>query len=193
MDEKQKKSAPAGRPRSRKAWEAVMTATLNLLKTTGYKNLTMERIAKEAGVGKPTLYRWWPGVPFIVMEALKLQAETEIALPDTGRLKSDVLQYMRQTFRTLADGSDEIVCSLMAEAQFNPEFAAAFRETFISSRRAALIRLLQRGAERGELPENADLELVADLCYGPMWYRLLNRHAALEEPFADSLVSYLFD
>ncbi|KIL39867.1 hypothetical protein SD70_17565 [Gordoniibacillus kamchatkensis] len=193
MDERQEKQTGAGRPRSRKALEAVMTATLNLLKTTSYNQLTMERIAKEAGVGKPTLYRWWSGVPFIVMEALMLQAESEIGSPDTGQLISDVHQYLKQTFRSLTEGTGETVRSLMAEAQLNPDFAGVFRETFISSRRQTLIRILERGVQRGELPQNADLELIADLCYGPMWYRLLNRHAALDETFAASLVSYLFD
>jgi AcrR family transcriptional regulator len=169
-----------------------MTATLHLLQTKGYKNVTMEGIAKEAGVGKPTLYRWWPSVSFIVMEALKLNATTEIGCPDTGELKKDVHQYLQLTFRSLTNGADEIVCSLMAEAQFNPEFAEAFRESFISSRRQTLIRILERGVQRRELAPDADLELIADLCYGPMWYRLLNRHATLEEPFVDALVSYLF-
>ncbi|PQP90004.1 MULTISPECIES: TetR/AcrR family transcriptional regulator [unclassified Paenibacillus] len=193
MDTEHDKTTAVGRPRSQKAYEAVMKAALDLLKSAGYPSLTMEKIAKEAGVGKPTLYRWWPGVPFIVMEALKLHADTEIGLPDSGHLKSDVLEYLKRTFRSLIEGKDEIVCSLMAEAQFNPEFAAAFRDNFIFSRRAALIRLLERGQQRGELPRDADLELIADLCYGPMWYRLLNRHSTLEDPFVDNLVSYLFD
>jgi transcriptional regulator with XRE-family HTH domain len=193
MDAKQEKQMTAGRPRSQKAREAVMTATLNLLKTTSYNQLTMERIANEAGVGKPTLYRWWSGVPFIVMEALKLQAQNEIGCPDTGELKRDVHQYLKKTFGSLTEGAGDVVCNLMAESQFNPGFADVFRETFISSRRQTLIRILERGVERGELPPNADLELIADLCYGPMWYRLLNRHATLEEPFASSLVSYLFN
>jgi hypothetical protein len=90
------------------------------------------------------------------------------------------------------EGTGEIVRSLMAEAQFNPDFAKVFRETFIFSRRQALIRILERCVQRGELPRNADVELIADLCYGPIWYRLMNRHATLEEPFVSSLVTYLF-
>jgi AcrR family transcriptional regulator len=152
----------------------------------------MEGIAKEAGVGKPTLYRWWPGVPFIVVEALRQHAESEIGVPDTGKLASDVEQYLQMTCRALTEGSGDIVRSLMAEAQFVPAFAELFREAFISSRRQTLIRILERGAQRGELAKDADYELIVDLCYGPVWYRLMNKHADLNASFVRSLVAFLF-
>ncbi len=180
------KAAP-GRPRSRQAFEAVMSATDTLLRAEGYRGLTMEGIAKAAGVGKPTLYRWWPNVPSIVMEVMKRQAEEEIADSDAGSVRSDLIRFIGGTCKKLSGPSGEIMSSLMAEAQLNPEFAAVFREEFISARRERLIAILRRGAARGELPEDADMEWLADLVYGPIWYRLLNGHAALDERFADSL------
>jgi AcrR family transcriptional regulator len=187
MNETKAKLPAAGRPRSEKSREAVMTAAMNLLRAKGYRELTMEGIAKEAGVGKPTLYRWWPGVPFIVVEALKHNAESEICAPDTGELARDVEQYLQSTCRALTEGSGDIMRSLMAEAQFVPAFADLFRESFISSRRQTLIRILERGAQRGELAKDADHELIADLCYGPIWYRLLNKHTELDDSFVRSL------
>ncbi|WP_274652713.1 TetR/AcrR family transcriptional regulator [Paenibacillus humicola] len=192
MDAEQEHRRAPGRPRSRQVGEAVTTATLKLLQSTSYKNITMERIAKEAGVGKPSLYRRWPGVPFIVMETLQLHAEREIRIPDTGRLKTDVFRYMQQTCQALAGRTGEFVRCLMAEAQWNSEFAAVFRETFIASRRRHLIGILERGMRRGELPADSNCELLADLLYGPMWYRLLNGHAPLDEPFVHGLVDQLF-
>lgn len=190
MDDKQKKNA-AGRPRSKEAWEAVLAAAQTLLGTTGYRNLTMEGIAKAAGVGKPTLYRWWPNVPSIVMEVQRRYAETQIGDPDTGSLSSDLLQFIGKTCSSLNGQSGDIMRCLMAEAQLNPDFAKDFRETFIASRRSALIGILQRGILRGELRRNSDLELLADLVYGPIWYRLLNRHALLDEHFVRSLTDEL--
>jgi AcrR family transcriptional regulator len=187
MDVQQEKST-TGRPRSQQAWEAVITATQTLLKTIGYQNLSMEGIAKAAGVGKPTLYRWWPNIPSIVMEALKRQADNEIGAPDTGTLKSDLQKFLGQTCISLTDHAGDVVRCLMAEAQFNPDFAEVFREEFIASRRNTLIVILQRGVMRGELNQQTDLELLADLCYGPIWYRLLNQHASLDERFVLSLI-----
>jgi AcrR family transcriptional regulator len=190
MDVQPEKST-LGRPRSQQAWEAVIAATQTLLRTDRYMNLSMEGIAKAAGVGKPTLYRWWPNVPSIVMEALKRQADNEIGAPDTGSLKSDLLQFLGQTCKSLTDHTGEVVRCLMAEAQFNPDFAQVFREEFIASRRNSLIGILQRGVMRGEMSQQTDLELLADLCYGPIWYRLLNQHASLDERFVLSLIDSL--
>ncbi|MFD0694023.1 TetR/AcrR family transcriptional regulator [Paenibacillus sp. GCM10027628] len=190
MDVQQEKTT-LGRPRSQQAWEAVMHATQTLLRSDGYKNLSMEGIAKAAGVGKPTLYRWWPNVPSIVMEALKKQAENEIGAPNTGSLKSDLLLYLGSTCKSLSEQSGEIMRCLMAEAQFNPDFAQTFREQFIASRRNTLIGILKQGVLRGELQQHADLELLADLCYGPIWYRLLNGHLALDDDFVQALVNQI--
>ncbi|MBB6731210.1 TetR/AcrR family transcriptional regulator [Cohnella zeiphila] len=184
-------SGGPGRPRSQEAWEAVMKAVDALLETQGYRRLTMEAIAKEAGVGKPTLYRWWPNAPSIVIEALLRKADDGIGLPDTGSLRNDLISYVTETCRILAGPTGEIVARLMAETQFDAEFADTFRQKFIYVRREALASLLRRGAERGEIPTNADLEWLADLCYGPIWYRLLNRHAELDDAFASRIVDLL--
>lgn len=191
MDRHQVKPAP-GRPRSQQAMEAVLTAVRQLLQTSAYKELTMEGIAKAAGVGKPTLYRWWPNIASIVMDVMTRQAQHDIRVPDTGSLESDLLLYIGDTCRSLTQGgAGGIMRSLMAEAQFDEGFAQIFRESFISSRRAMLIALLQRGAARGELQKDADLELLADLCYGPIWYRLLNDHASLDEPFVQAITAHI--
>lgn len=80
----------------------------------------------------------------------------------------------------------------MAEAQLDPEFGRAFREDFIARRREVLLKVLRRGQRRGEISDIADLELIVDLIYGPMWYRLLNQHAPLDEDFAQRLLDQIF-
>jgi AcrR family transcriptional regulator len=185
------KNAGPGRPRSREAYEAVMQAVDTLLRTRGYQRLTMEAIAKTAGVGKPTLYRWWPNVPSIMIEALLRQADDNIGLPDTGSLRTDLISYVSETCRILSGPVGEVVARLMAEAQFDAAFADTFRQKLIDSRRQALASLLRRGAERGEIPRDADHEWLADLIYGPIWYRLLNRHAALDDAFATRIADLL--
>ncbi|MBO7747093.1 TetR/AcrR family transcriptional regulator C-terminal ligand-binding domain-containing protein [Paenibacillus sp. MWE-103] len=79
----------------------------------------------------------------------------------------------------------------MAEAQLDASFAVSFRETFIASRRDKLYQLLKRGIARGEIPEETDFELFADLCYGPIWYRLLNGHASPDNHFVQTLLDYI--
>ncbi|MEW9699802.1 TetR/AcrR family transcriptional regulator [Paenibacillus sp. SI8] len=191
MENQPSEKSPLGRPRSEQARQAIMNATLSLLKTEGYKKLTMEGIAKAAGVGKPTLYRWWPNIPTIVMEAVQLQAISGIVLAETDSLRSDLLQYLGQTCQLFNGYLGEILRCLMAEAQLNPDFAIVFREELIQTRRTKLIEIIERGVSRNPLRSELNLEFLADLGYGPIWYRLLNGHAALDEPFVHSIVDQI--
>ncbi len=84
-----------------------------------------------------------------------------------------------------------MVRSLMAEAQRDPIFAVSFRTEFIAVRRQPLLTILYEGKQRGELPAESDCEVLADLIYGAMWYRLLARHAPLDEQYAHDIVSLL--
>ncbi|MEI2577699.1 TetR-like C-terminal domain-containing protein [Scytonema sp. PRP1] len=83
------------------------------------------------------------------------------------------------------------VTGLIAEAQIDASFAEAFREQFIKCRRAATRTILERGMARGELRPDLNLELVIDTIYGPIWYRLLLKHAPLDDGFAEELVNFV--
>ncbi len=185
------KDAGRGRPRSVTSHEAILGATLDLLREEGYAGLTIDGIAQRAGVGKQTIYRWWKGKPELVLEAFATYASREIPLPDKGSVEADVEAFLATSFRKLNEGAAPVVRGLMADAILDPEFGDLLREVFIARRRAALKSLLERGVERGEIAANADLELAIDMLFGPMWYRLLNRHAPLNRRFATGLARNL--
>ena len=171
-----------------------MAAAVGLLREAGYRAATVDAIAHRAGVGKHTIYRWWPTRAAVLLEGLGDDTERELPLPDTGAVVTDVSTLLRAAFRRLATTDvGDVVRTLMAEAQFDPDFAEHFRNGFVARRRAALRRLLERGVERGELAAGLDLDLVIDLIYGAMWYRLLNQHASLDDVFADALSRAVLD
>jgi AcrR family transcriptional regulator len=163
-----------------------------LLDERGYRSMTVDDIAALAGVGKQTIYRRWPSKAAIVLDALTMRTAFEIVAPDRGSAREDVRLFLRDAFAALRSGRRKVVVTLMAEAQLDEEFAAAFRERFIAGRRAALIELLARGVRRGELAPDADVEFLADMIHGPIWYRLLNRHAPVDDEFADTSTAFVF-
>lgn len=179
-------TARPGRPRSRRAHAAILEATGELLDTEGYRNLTMQRIAERAGVGKQTLYRWWSCKAAVVLEALAASAERRVPIPDTGSLEGDLASFLRVTFRGVKR-TGQTLTALMAEAQHDPVIAEALRSRLIDRRRTVVRQMLDRAAERGEIAPHVDRELLIDLLYGPMWYRLLNCHAPLDTRLADRL------
>jgi AcrR family transcriptional regulator len=183
--------ATLGRPRNETADAAILDAAVALLDKRGYQSMTVDDIAARAGVGKQTIYRRWPSKAAVVLEALTRRTAAEVVAPDTGSVLEDVRSLLRSAFAALRAGRQKVVLSLMAEAQLSEEFALAFREQFIARRRQALADLLQRGIDRGELAPDTDVEFVADMIYGPMWYRLLNRHAPIDDRFADRLSAFV--
>ncbi len=181
-----------GRPRREDADAAILQAAVKLLDERGYHEMTVDDIASVAGVGKQTIYRRWQSKAAVVLEALTARTAEEVAAPDTGSVQEDVRTLLRSAFHVLRVGRQKVVVTLMAEAQLNDDFGDAFRERFIARRRKALTDLIRRGIQRGEMEPGTDAEFVADLIYGPMWYRLLNRHAPIDDNFADQLAAYVF-
>jgi AcrR family transcriptional regulator len=180
-----------GRPRSESARQAILDAALRLVRRDGFAALTIERIAREAGVGKPTIYRWWPSKGTIVFEALQQRAQQTIPIPTEGPLPARLIAFLQSVFAALNEDTGEIVRSLMAEAQHDSAFAAIFRTQFINVRRKPLLTLLQQGVATGELAADTNIDVLADLIYGAMWYRLLVQHAPLDAAFAHDTVQAL--
>jgi AcrR family transcriptional regulator len=172
-----------GRKRSQEARRAILEAALELLHEQGYARLTTDAIARAAGVGKQTIYRWWRSKAAVVLEALTELGRT-IAPSPTGSLERDVAAFLEHTFRLLRGprGTGAVLRGLMAEAQLDPEFAASFAG-FIAARRGALRAVLERHTRAG--PD--ELDAAVDMLFGAMWYRLLVGHAPLDAAFARAL------
>jgi AcrR family transcriptional regulator len=180
-----------GRPRSESARQAILAATMHLIARDGYGRVTMEAIARDAGVSKQTVYRWWPTKAAIALEALNEGAAALAPTTDTGSFNADLRVFLRRTVAGAGKRNARLLAALMAAAQLDDAFAESFRSGFLALRRQALRELLQRGRDRGEVARSADLDLLAELAFAALWYRLLVRHQPLNRRFADQLTDIL--
>lgn len=180
-----------GRRRSGQAHQAILQATIDVLSQEGYRAMTIEAIAAKAGVGKKTIYRWWPSKAALALEALTASTEEQVPFSDTGSLEGDLLAYFEHSFAGLRGKAGTALSGLAAEAQLDPEFAHEFQRMFIVPRKKALVALLQRGVQRGELAHETNLEVLADLIYGAKWYRFLLYPAPLDAAFAREIVELI--
>jgi AcrR family transcriptional regulator len=176
-----------GRPRSESARQAILAATTQLIGRDGYGRVTMEAIAREAGVSKQTLYRWWPTKAAIVLEALNEGAAAIAPVADTGSLSTDVRVFLRRTVAGAGGRNARLLAALMAAAQLDDAFAESFRTGFLARRRQTLRELLEQGHSRGEVTSSADLDFLVELAFAALWYRILARHQPLNRRFADKL------
>ena len=178
-----------GRPRSVESRRAIIQSAMNILQNEVYAALNIEAIAAKAGVSKQTIYRWWASAAFIVLEALlaDMPAQETIA-PDTGSLKNDLLELVRPTVRALSQRRGPVFKALIAEAQADARFAEALRNSLMAAHRELVQAVVGRAKLRGEVVFDVDDELAADMIFGPILFRLLNGHGALDEAFAFNLV-----
>jgi AcrR family transcriptional regulator len=184
---------PPGRPRCEHAQQAILRSTLKLLRKAGFAQLTVEAIAADAGVGKATVYRWWPNKGALVVDAFASSTKNELRFPDCGSVYGDMGLQMNQFLGVLRSPRSCIVRAVIAAGQSDPDLLEAFRARFLRPRRQEAYRTLRRGIERGELPASLDLDLVLDALYGAIYMRFLIRHDDLSEDYVNQVCQLVLD
>ena len=181
------------RRRSIRSHQAILAATTQLLAEVGYTALTIEGVAARAGVGKATVYRWWPSKGALVIEAMSTALDM-IAVPETGDLRQDLLAVGKSIVQTLAHTpAGAVIPALAADIMHDPEMAEQFRSQMIRPRRSAVTQILRRAADRGELPSDLDIGLLLDVYAGTIFYRVLVSGEPVTDLLAEQLVSLLLD
>jgi len=180
-----------GRRRNDAAKAAILDATFRLLSGPGTEALTIDAIAAQAGVGRQTIYRWWPSKGAVAADALARHARVVVPERDTGSFTGDLAAFFADSFAGLEDeGLAGRLRQIVAEAQHDEHVARVLAD-FTAVRRSALRAVLERGRNAGELSAEADLDMLVDMAYGVLYYRLLVGHAPLDEKAARSLAAEL--
>ena len=161
-----------GRPRDAGRDRAILAATFALLQEVGYRDLTIERIAATAGVGRPTIYRRWASKAALVVAALASTNRIAIPVVDTGTLRDDLVAIQRRQSALMSTpGSRRITAGLVADLASDPELAETYQKEYLGPRREVVFEVLRRGVERGELEPDTDFAFVYDLLLGPLFLR----------------------
>lgn len=176
-----------GRPRSEEAHQALLDATTRLMEAMPIRNITIGGIAKEAGVGKPTIYRWWDSKCALVMDAFLESAAPQTSIPNNGSAVDALALQVKRMIKFLRGRSGEIVAEMVGEGQSDPHILEEFRNRFFTHFLAPARAVIEGGKESGEFDQSLDTDLALDLIYGPIYYRLLVGHQPLNETFARTL------
>ena len=181
-----------GRQRSEESEDAILTATICLLKEKPLRDISIEEIARKAGVGKATIYKWWPTKAYVALDAFSRKMNRMVPTPDTGSAESDFREQLSSLISFLTSPTGRIFSQFLAEGQSDREFATLFRERFLKPGREAVGIIFDRGVKRGEIDRSLDRELVLDLIYGPAILRLMVGHAPLDRHASEAIISTLF-
>lgn len=180
-----------GRHRNAAARDAILDVTFELLRAQGTNGVTIDAIAEAAGVGRQTIYRWWPTKGAVVAEAMARGARVIAPARDSGSFRRDLVDFLTDSFAGLQDPGTRRALRQLVSAGVHDEHVAEVLAEFTAQRRATLRALLERGIASGDIAAAADLGMLVDLAYGVLWYRLLVGHAPLDAGAARDLAAHL--
>jgi AcrR family transcriptional regulator len=154
--------------------QAIIAAATEVLDKEGPKRFTIEAVAKLAGCGKPTIYRWWPSRHALLVEVYHEAAKQELAEPEGKNLAKDLASMLRQVWRFWRHNCHGSLYRLILfEMMFEKEGARYLREDFIPRRQAFAGIALQAAKDRGEIPPVTDIKFLMDLLFGYSLYHLI--------------------
>lgn len=181
-----------GRQRSEESEEAILSAVIQLFRGKPLRDISIEEIARKAGVGKATIYKWWPSKAYLAFDAFSKRLKKMVPIRDTGNAERDFAEQLYALFAFFDTPAGKLLGQFLGEGQIDEEFAVLFRERFLKPRRQLVGVIFDRAVERGQIRRGLDRELVLDMIYGPGFYRMMIRHEALGREAVDSMVSALF-
>ncbi|HEX8627416.1 MAG TPA: TetR/AcrR family transcriptional regulator [Catenuloplanes sp.] len=169
---------------------AIRDATVAELAAGGYGRLSIEAVARRAGVGKTAVYRRWASKLDMVLEIVTPLAGTVTDLPDTGSLRGDLEALLTVAAKALRHPlAGQIVPDLLAEAARNPAIAGTLEKALRDNQRGIGTVLVARASARGELAAGTDPERVVDLVVGPLYWRLAVARAPLPRGYLHELAT----
>ncbi len=181
-----------GRHRSLEAEASILKAALDLLGRKTLREVTADAIARRAGVSKATIYKWWPNKNLVALDAYLGGMTERVMMPDTGSAEMDFTVQLKSVTAFYKSPLGRLFCQFIAEGQSDPGFLALFRERFLYARRDAARVMWRRGVDRGEIRKEIDSEIVLDLIYGPMVFRLLAGHGSLNDRESEAMIDAIF-
>ena len=172
--------------------QAIRRATLKELARVGYARMSMEAIARRAGVGKAAIYRRWPTKTALVVAVISAVGNEAAELPDTGTVRGDIRAVLDANAVLLRRPmTQRILADLMAETRRERLLEAALRAGVQDRRRAKGEELLRRAIARRELRADLDVDLALDLLAAPLYWRIIAMRRSVSPAYLEQLTDMI--
>ncbi|GAA2186286.1 TetR/AcrR family transcriptional regulator [Micromonospora lupini] len=168
---------------------AIRRALMQELAAVGYGRLSIEAVARRAGVSKTAIYRRWSSKLDLVVEIVAAAAHGKLPVLDTGTLRGDLALLFQAVAHALRHPlASQIIPDLLAEAARTPAIDETLRQVLHARQQEIGGRLVSRAVQRGELPADTDPDTAVDLIVGPLYWRLAIARLPLTDSYLDGLV-----
>ncbi|MFT4143459.1 MAG: TetR/AcrR family transcriptional regulator [Mobilitalea sp.] len=177
-----------GRPRSEETRKLILSTAYQMLLEIGFKAVTVDGIAIRTGVSKATIYKWWPNKAAVVVDGFFEASELLLKIPDTGSAKEDLFIQVNNLAAFFTGSKGKIVTELIAEGQFDTNIASEYQKRYFQPRRLITRQILERGIQRNQVKKDIDVELVIDIIYAPIFYRLMITGDKIDKEYIDKML-----
>ncbi|WP_154939011.1 TetR/AcrR family transcriptional regulator [Micromonospora palomenae] len=168
--------------------KAIRRALMQELAAVGYGRLSIEAVARRAGVSKTAIYRRWSSKLELVLENVVAAAGSKLPALDTGTLRGDLALLFQVMAHALSHPlASQIIPDLLAEAARNPTIDQTLQQVLRGKQQEIGGQLIGRAIERGELPADTDPDAAVDLIVGPLYWRLAIARTPLTDTYLDTL------
>lgn len=187
------KTRGRGRPRCEETEGRILCTTMQLLDELGYGGVTIEAIAKRAGVSKATMYRRWPNRASVILSAFLCRVLKHSEIDESQGPESCLRQQMDQIVKVLCNSGGTVLSALLAEAQACPQFAAEFRDHFVEIFREKAYDYVRQGIKAGDFRADLEVEVVVDVLFAPLFHALLLGHCQICNGYAAKIADTVFN
>jgi AcrR family transcriptional regulator len=187
-------SATTSRPRGADATVSILRAALELGEEVGFDALTIERIAGRTGVAKTTIYRRWPNVSAIVMDAFLTEVTKAATIRERATARESFSVSMKLLARAYRGQLGKIMRALLGHAQVDDRLLEAVKIRWVEPRRQIAREIVRRGIKNGELRPGLDPDVVLDILYGAIYHRILVPYVNSEtsDAYIDAVIDSVF-
>jgi AcrR family transcriptional regulator len=185
-----------GRPRDARCTQKVLHAALEMGGETGFEGLTIEGVAARAGVGKTTIYRRWPNVWAIVVDALLDEATHLAPVQRRATARESLAATLRLVAKVFRGKQGRVLRAVIGRAQENPALRKEIADHWLNPRRELTREIVRKAIAAGEIRPNLDPDTVLDALFGALYHRLLipydGNEVRLSDAYVDGLVDVVF-
>lgn len=167
----------------------ILRAAVEELAAVGYGGVTIESIAARAGVGKSTIYRHWPDKLALLADAFETFHEQMVPNRSDLPVRDAIALLLRHVAEVIIDSTfSRCIPALIEGAERDPR-VREFHHRYSADRRQAIIDLIARGIQAGEIPRRTDPELATTTLLGAIFYRRLMTGEPFNPDDAEQLVT----
>ena len=163
---------------------------MDLVLERGFKQISMDDIATRAEVGRMTIYRRWCNKAAIIMDAFVARVDPETLFVPAGNFTESIRLQMRSMAKLFRGKDGALMRTLLAEAQFDARLATELRDRWTMPRRKMAIAYFRQGIRDGFLKADVDPNVMIDLLYAPLYYRLQMGTGPLSEAYVDEVFDH---